>query len=167
MYAIRSYYAVLNISTRKSHNAEPGVRESLVIASLGWVILALVGSFPYLVTGSVPHFVDAYFESMSGFTTTGSSILTDIEALPKSILFWRSLTHWIGGMGIIVLVIAIMPFLKITGTQLFSSEASVVVEEKISTNRITSYNVCYTKLLRGSRIPYLLQVRRKLLRGNG
>lgn len=125
--------AVLNVSTRKSHNAEPGVRESLVIASFGWIILALVGSFPYLVTGAIPHFVDAFFESMSGFTTTGSSILTDIEALPKSILFWRSLTHWIGGMGIIVLVIAIMPFLKISGTQLFSSEASVVVEEKVST----------------------------------
>ncbi len=125
--------AVLNITTRKYRFAEPGVRESLVIASFGWVILALFGAFPYLATGSIPHFVDAYFESMSGFTTTGSSILTDIEALPKSILFWRSLTHWIGGMGIIVLVIAIMPFLKITGMQLFSSEASVVVEEKIST----------------------------------
>ena len=125
--------AVLNITTRKYRNAEPGVRESLVIASFGWIILALVGSFPYLVTGSIPRFVDAYFESMSGFTTTGSSILIDIEALPKSILFWRSLTHWIGGMGIIVLVIAIMPFLKISGMQLFSSEASVVVEEKVST----------------------------------
>jgi len=125
--------AALNILTRKQHNAEPGVRESLVIASFGWIILALVGSFPYLVSGSIPHFVDAFFESMSGFTTTGSSILVDIEALPKSILFWRALTHWIGGMGIIVLVIAIMPFLKITGMQLFSSEASVVVEEKIST----------------------------------
>ena len=128
-----SIAAILNVSTRKYRFAEPGVRESLVIASLGWVILALVGSFPYLVTGSIPHFVDAFFESMSGFTTTGSSILTDIEALPKSILFWRALTHWIGGMGIIVLVIAIMPFLKITGMQLFSSEASVVVEEKVST----------------------------------
>ena len=100
---------------------------------MGWIILALVGSFPYLVTGTIPRFVDAFFESMSGFTTTGSSILVDIEALPKSILFWRALTHWIGGMGIIVLVIAIMPFLKITGMQLFSSEASVVVEEKVST----------------------------------
>ncbi|WP_372775970.1 TrkH family potassium uptake protein [Mangrovibacterium sp.] len=125
--------AVLNITTRKYRQAEPGVRESLVIASAGWVILALIGSFPYLVSGTIPHFVDAFFESMSGFTTTGSSILADIEVMPKSILFWRSLTHWIGGMGIIVLVIAIMPFLKITGMQLFSSEASVVVEEKVST----------------------------------
>ncbi len=125
--------AILNITTRKYRNGEPGVRESLVIATAGWIILAFIGTFPYLVTGAIPNFVDAYFESMSGFTTTGSSILTDIEALPKSILFWRNLTNWIGGMGIIVLVIAIMPFLKISGMQLFSSEASVVVEEKVST----------------------------------
>ncbi len=124
---------VLYMLTWKYRFAEPGVHESLIIASMGWVFLALFGSFPYLFTGSIPHFVDAYFESMSGFTTTGSSILTDIEALPRSILLWRSLTHWIGGMGIIVLVIAIMPFLKINGLQLFSSEASVVVDEKIST----------------------------------
>lgn len=128
-----SLAAILNVTTRKYRNAEPGVRESLVIASTGWVVLALIGSFPYLVTGTIPHFADAFFESMSGFSTTGSSILVDIEALPKSILFWRALTHWIGGMGIIVLVIAIMPFLKITGMQLFGSEASVVVDEKIST----------------------------------
>lgn len=125
--------AALNIGTRKYRNSEPGVRESLVVATLGWVILAFIGTFPYLASGAIPNFVDAYFESMSGFTTTGSSILTDIEALPKSILFWRNLTNWIGGMGIIVLVIAIMPFLKITGMQLFSSEASVVVDEKVST----------------------------------
>ena len=124
---------VLYLLTWKYRFAEPGVHESLIIASMGWVFLALFGSFPYLFTSSIPHFVDAYFESMSGFTTTGSSILTDIEVLPKSILLWRSLTHWIGGMGIIVLVIAIMPFLKINGLQLFSSEASVVVDEKIST----------------------------------
>ncbi len=124
---------LLYVVTWKSRFAEPGIRESLVIASMGWVFLALFGSFPYLFTNSIPRFVDAYFESMSGFTTTGSSILTDIEALPKSILLWRSETHWIGGMGIIVLVIAIMPFLKISGLQLFSSEASVVVDEKVST----------------------------------
>lgn len=125
--------ALLYVITWKSRFAEPGVRESLVIASFGWIVLALFGCFPYLFTNSIPRFVDAYFESMSGFTTTGSSILTDIEALPHSILLWRSETHWIGGMGIIVLVIAIMPFLKINGLQLFSSEASVVLDEKVST----------------------------------
>lgn len=126
----------LNILTRKARFQEPNMRESFIIVSLGWVIMGLVGTIPYLVTKSIPSFTNAYFESFSGFTTTGSSILADIEALPKSILFWRAETHWIGGMGIIVLVIAIMPFLKIHGIYLFSSESSSVENEKIST-RIT------------------------------
>lgn len=116
-----------------SRRAEPGNRESLIIVTVGWVFLAFFGSLPYLFTQTIPHFFDAFFESMSGFTTTGSSILNDIEVLPRSILFWRSETHWIGGMGIIVLVVAIMPLLKVYGGQLFNLEASVVVEEKFST----------------------------------
>ena len=116
-----------------SRHAEPGNRESLVIVTIGWLFLAFFGSLPYLFTQTIPGFINAYFESMSGFTTTGSSVLSDIEALPKSILFWRSETHWIGGMGIIVLVVAIMPLLKMYGGQLFNLEASVVVEEKFST----------------------------------
>src|SRR5665648_556343 len=77
----------------------------------------------------IPRFTNAFFESVSGFTTTGSSILTDIESLPKSILFWRSLTHWIGGIGIIVLVIVVMPSLQIGGYHIFTLESSV--QEKI------------------------------------
>ena len=99
---------LLNILTRKQRFHEPNMRESFIIVSLGWVIMGLIGTIPYLVTKSIPSFTNAYFESFSGFTTTGSSILADIEALPKSILFWRAETHWIGGMGIIVLVIAII-----------------------------------------------------------
>jgi trk system potassium uptake protein TrkH len=94
-----------------------------------WVLLGLTGTLPYLFSGAIPSFVDALFESVSGFTTTGSSILTDIESLPKSILFWRSLTHWIGGIGIIILVIIILPSLKIGGYHLFTSESSF--QEKI------------------------------------
>ncbi|MFV0366373.1 MAG: TrkH family potassium uptake protein [Mangrovibacterium sp.] len=118
--------------TKKFKHQEPTSQESMAVAVLGWMAMALIGTLPYLVTASIPHFADALFESMSGFTTTGSSILTDIEALPKSILFWRSLTHWIGGMGIVVLVVAVMSYIKSSGAQLFSNEASVVVEEKIS-----------------------------------
>ena len=135
-YSILTTFMVgglLYLITWKFRHTEPAVRESLVIASFGWIFLALIGCFPYLFTGTIPHFANAYFESMSGFTTTGSSILVNIEALPKSILLWRSLTHWIGGMGIIVLVVAVMPSLKVNGLQLFSSEASVVVDEKIAT----------------------------------
>jgi trk system potassium uptake protein TrkH len=123
----------LNVLTRKQRYIEPSKRESFIIVSLGWVIMGLVGTLPYLTTGSIPQFTNAFFESISGFTTTGSSILADIEALPKSILFWRAETHWIGGMGIIVLVIAIMPFLKINGIYLFYSEISSVANEKVST----------------------------------
>ncbi len=98
-------------------------REGYLIVSFGWIFMALVGTLPYLFTNSIPNFTDAFFETMSGFTTTGSSILNDIESMPKGILFWRSFTHWIGGMGIIVLTIAILPLLGIGGMQLFSAES--------------------------------------------
>lgn len=134
--------AALNVLTRKQRFVEPSIRESFIIVVLGWVIMGLVGVIPYQVTGSIPSFTNAFFESFSGFTTTGSSILADIEALPKSILFWRSETHWIGGMGIIVLVVAVMPFLKIHGIYLFYSEASSVDNERISTRiRLVARNL--------------------------
>lgn len=104
-------------------------KEAVLAVALSWVLTTLIGSFPYLISRSIPSFVDAFFESVSGFTTTGSSILTDIESLPGSILFWRSLTHWIGGLGIIVLFIIIMPQLKVGGYHLFTLESSL--QEKI------------------------------------
>ncbi len=107
----------------KDHCKKVQKREGYLIVTLGWLFMALVGTFPYLFTGSIPSFTDAFFETMSGFTTTGSSILNDIEAMPKGVLFWRSFTHWIGGMGIIVLTIAILPLLGIGGMQLFSAES--------------------------------------------
>jgi trk system potassium uptake protein TrkH len=97
--------------------------------TLSWVVFTLLGTLPYLISGTIPSFINAFFESTSGFTTTGSSILTDVEVMPYSILFWRSLTHWIGGIGIIVLVIIILPSLRVTGYQLFSLESSL--KEKI------------------------------------
>ena len=83
-------------------------KEGLVTVALGWVALSIGGAVPFVLTGEIPSFVDAFFETVSGFTTTGSSILTDVEALSKSSIFWRSFTHWIGGMGVIVFVIATM-----------------------------------------------------------
>lgn len=100
-------------------------RDAYLTVTLSWLIIGLIGCLPYLFSGAIPGFVNALFESVSGFTTTGSSILTDIESLPKSILFWRSLTHWIGGIGIIVLVIVIMPSLQIGGYHLFTLESSL------------------------------------------
>ena len=98
-------------------------KEGYLIVTLGWLTLSFTGMLPYLFTGTIPSLTDAFFETMSGYSTTGSSILTDIEAMPKGILFWRSATHWIGGMGIIVLTIAILPLLGIGGMQLFMAEA--------------------------------------------
>jgi len=84
-------------------------KEGYVIVALSWILMSLFGALPFFISGYIPNFVDAFFETVSGFTTTGATILTDVEALPKSLLFWRSFTHWIGGMGILVFMIAIMP----------------------------------------------------------
>jgi trk system potassium uptake protein TrkH len=100
-------------------------KDAYLTVTLTWVLMGLVGSIPYLISGSIPSFVDAFFESISGFSTTGASILTDVEVLPKSMLFWRSLTHWIGGIGIIVLVIIVMPSLRMGSYHLFTLESSL------------------------------------------
>ncbi len=110
------------LSTR-DHRKELHKRDGYVIVTFGWISMSLVGTLPYIITGAIPGFTNAFFETMSGYTTTGASILNDIESLPESVLFWRSITHWIGGMGIIVLAIAILPLLGIGGMQLFAAEA--------------------------------------------
>ncbi|MDD2454677.1 MAG: potassium transporter TrkG, partial [Synergistaceae bacterium] len=99
-----------------------GIRDAFAVVSLSWIFASVVGALPYYIYGMAPAYTDAFFEAMSGFTTTGASILTDIEAHPKSLLFWRGLTHWIGGMGIIVLSLAILPFIGVGGVHLFKAE---------------------------------------------
>lgn len=106
-------------------------RDGYIIVTLSWIVMAFSGAIPFMLTGSVPGLTDAFFESISGFTTTGASILDDIEALPESILFWRSLTQWIGGLGFIVLVISILPLLGIGGMQLFMAEAPGITADKL------------------------------------
>jgi trk system potassium uptake protein TrkH len=108
-----------------------GKREGYIIVSLVWVVFSLFGALPFVVSGAIPSFTDAFFETMSGFTTTGASILNDIEAVPKGLLFWRSMTHWLGGMGIIVLSIAILPMLGIGGMQLFAAEVPGPTTDKL------------------------------------
>ncbi|MCR9226954.1 MAG: TrkH family potassium uptake protein [Flavobacteriaceae bacterium] len=107
----------------RGHKKEVKKKEGYIVVTFGWIVMSISGMLPYLFSGSIPSITDAFFETMSGYTTTGASILDDIEALPEGILLWRSLTHWIGGMGIIVLAIAILPLLGIGGMQLFSAEA--------------------------------------------
>ena len=125
---------ILNLLTRKS-DRRMGNKEAFAIVSFGWIVIALVGSMPYFLyqdflgsgidqqVSAFRRFTDSYFESMSGFSTTGATILTEIEHLPHGILFWRSFTHWFGGMGILVLAVAILPLLGVGGMQLLRAEA--------------------------------------------
>lgn len=122
-------FVLFSISKKQSEDIVVQNKEAYLTVFFSWLTISLFGSLPYILSGAIPNFVDALFESVSGFTTTGASILSEIESLPHSILFWRSLTHWIGGIGIIVLVIIIMPALKISGYHLFSLESSL--QEKI------------------------------------
>ncbi|HOO66709.1 MAG TPA: TrkH family potassium uptake protein [Bacteroidales bacterium] len=100
-------------------------KEGYLNVAISWVLLALIGTLPYLFSESVSGFINAFFESMSGFTTTGATVIGNIEILPRSILFWRSLTHWIGGVGVILLVIVILPNMKSGGYHLFTLESSM------------------------------------------
>ncbi len=116
-------------NTRRENDVRK--RDGFLIVTFGWLFMSVVGSLPFLLSGTIPHPVDAFFETMSGFTTTGATILTDIESMPRNLLYWRSLTHWIGGMGIIVLTVAILPLLGIGGMQLFVAEAPGVSPDKL------------------------------------
>ena len=118
--------------TFRRFEGELRVREGFAIVTLGWASIALFGSLPFYLSDAIPVFTDAYFESISGLTTTGASILTDVESLPHGVLYWRSFTHWIGGMGIILLSVAILPLLGVGGMELFKAEAPGIVVDKLS-----------------------------------
>lgn len=98
-------------------------KDGYIVVTLIWVIFSLFGTLPYLLSGAIPDFTDAFFETMSGFSTTGSTILEDIEALPNSILFWRMMTHWVGGLGIVFFTIAVFPIFGIGDIHLFAAES--------------------------------------------
>jgi trk system potassium uptake protein TrkH len=116
---------IFYLISRNADKAKFSNRDGYLSVTLSWVIFSLFGTLPFLISGTIPSFIDAFFESTSGFSTTGSTILKNVEILPHSILFWRSLTQWIGGIGIIVLVIIILPSLRVTGSHLFSLESSL------------------------------------------
>ncbi|KPK15603.1 MAG: potassium transporter [Nitrospira bacterium SG8_3] len=106
-------------------------REGMGVVAIGWTAAGALGALPYYWGGTFHTFADAFFESVSGFTTTGASVLTQIETVPRGLLFWRSLTHWLGGMGIIVLSLAILPLLGIGGMQLYKAEVPGPVPDKL------------------------------------
>ncbi|MDZ7860345.1 MAG: potassium transporter TrkG [Candidatus Krumholzibacteriota bacterium] len=118
--------------TRKEETPHLSTRDGFLLVSSGWFSAAALGAIPFVISGAIPSITDAFFEAMSGFTTTGASILTDIESLPKTILFWRSLTHWLGGMGIIVLLVAIFQFIGAGGLGLLKAEAPGPTVDKIT-----------------------------------
>ncbi len=108
------------------------IKEGFALVTLGWLFFALFGALPFVISGFIPSYTDAFFETMSGFTTTGATILTDIEILPHGLLFWRSFTHWLGGMGIILLSLAILPLLGVGGMQLYRAEVPGPEADKLS-----------------------------------
>jgi len=109
-----------------------GTRDGFGVVTFGWTAIALFGSLPFVISGAIPDFTDAFFETMSGFTTTGASILSDIDGLPRGVAFWRCFIQWLGGMGIIVLSLAILPMLGVGGMQLYQAEAPGPSAEKLT-----------------------------------
>ena len=112
-------------------------RDGFGVVTFGWIVIAIFGSLPYLLSEVINHPISALFETMSGFTTTGASVLSNLEYQPKSILFWRSLTQWLGGMGVLVLCVAILPFLGVGGMQIFRAEMPGPSKDRL-TPRITT-----------------------------
>lgn len=123
---------VIGLLVGRRAESRMGEREGYVIVAMVWVVFSAFGLLPYYLSGQVPTLTDAWFESMSGFTTTGATIIPDLEVITHGLLFWRSLTQWIGGMGIIVLSIAILPIFGLNGMQLYAAEVSGLTYEKVS-----------------------------------
>jgi trk system potassium uptake protein TrkH len=122
----------VNLACRKKRGKQFSAKDGFLMVTVSWVMASVAGALPFYLSHVIPSFADAYFETMSGFTTTGASILSEIQSLPKSILFWRSLTHWLGGMGFVVLTVAIMPLLGIGGVKMVSAESPGPTMDKIT-----------------------------------
>lgn len=117
---------------RNRNQISLGVKDGFLLVTCSWIVMTIFGSLPFIISGYIPSFTDAFFETMSGFTTTGASILQTVEQLPHGLLFWRSFTHWLGGMGIIMLSLAILPMLGIGGMQLYRAEVPGPIPDKLS-----------------------------------
>ena len=133
--------AIMNLP--KPHKRTIYAREGFAIVSLSWILLSFFGALPFVFSGEIPSFTDALFETVSGFTTTGSSILTNIEALSKSLLFWRAFTHWIGGMGIIVFVLAFLPQKDMQSMHIMRAEVPGPSVGKIVSKTMVTARILY------------------------
>jgi len=133
----------LALSRAKLESNHIDYRAGFIIATGSWLLVTAFGSLPFIFSHDFPTFIDAFFESMSGFTTTGASVITDVETLSRSILFWRSTTHWLGGMGIIVLTLALFPSLKIAGMKLYRAEVPGPTKNKVLPQVAHSSRILY------------------------
>ncbi|MDE6471257.1 MAG: TrkH family potassium uptake protein [Eubacterium sp.] len=132
---------LLNIKKPKDYNIY--AKEGFVICGLGWIIMSIIGALPFVISGAIPNYIDALFETASGFSTTGSSILNEIHSLPKSILFWRSFTQWIGGMGILSFMIAVVPRAKSNSMLIMRAEAPGPSVGKVVSKTADSARILY------------------------
>ena len=121
--AFIAFVAGTLLTLKQPKNKQLFTKEGFVTVALGWIVLSMYGALPFVLTGDIPSYVDALFETISGFTTTGASILSDVEALSHTNLFWRSFTHWIGGMGVFVFILAILPMIGGSTMYLMKAES--------------------------------------------
>jgi trk/ktr system potassium uptake protein len=131
-FSVSVLLGLIGYFATKSSKEELRAKDGFLIVTFGWMLFSLLGALPFFISGYIPSYTDAFFETMSGFTTTGATILSNIEVLPHGLLFWRSLTHWLGGMGIILLSLAILPLLGVGGMQLFKAEVPGPTPDKLS-----------------------------------
>lgn len=131
-------------------------KEGLTIVTLGWIFASLFGALPFYLSGSIPSLVDAFFETVSGFTTTGATIIKDIEVLPMGILFWRSFTHWIGGMGILVVAVAVLPLMGSGGFHVFKAESPGPIADKIVPRIKDTAKILYSSYIIISLVEFIL-----------
>ncbi len=131
-------------------------KEGLAIVTLGWIFASLFGALPFYLSGSIPSFIDAFFETVSGFTTTGATIIRDIEVLPMGILFWRSFTHWIGGMGILVVAVAVLPLMGSGGFHVFKAESPGPIADKIVPRIKDTAKILYSSYIIISLVEFVL-----------
>ena len=136
--SVTAFIGILLVLTNLEENRKLNLQQAFLLTTLSWLSIAIFGCIPFLLSNLNLSFVDAFFESMSGITTTGSTIITNLDTAPKSVLIWRSILQWLGGIGIIVMAITILPLLNIGGMQLFRMESSDTTEKILPrTRRVT------------------------------
>lgn len=131
------------ISWKKPMNPQFHTREGFVSVGIGWIVLSLTGAIPFVTDGCIPHYIDALFEVISGFTTTGATILSDVEVLPKSMLMWRSFTHWLGGMGILMFILALLPTIGQNNMHIVRAESPGITAGKFVAKARDSASILY------------------------